>query len=253
MTGEGGREGGGRAADALGRGGRWLRESVAAAPPPTLPWANPWKCTLAGILVRRPGSPLLTVRPLTLLDRFGAVHLDSEQVGFDGHARDWSAVTGVRMRNAFELLTTEGLLGDLERVRLLLPPLPGRKRLLMYLAQNLATVLLAALDQGEEALEREIVGELRYRRGLPGGRHVIRYPGLFAAALLSLRPDINDALVGEARRHGVKVTPAGRRRVPPSYGRAKRIAVLRRRTDAIIERIGAGDDPRDERAELEER
>lgn len=245
ISGEDGRAGGGRAADALGRGGRWVRESIAAAPPPTLPWANPWKCTLAGIIVRRPASPLLTVRPLTLLDRFGAVHLDSAQVGFDGQARAWSRVTGVRMRNAFELLTTQALEQDLERVRLLLPPLPGRKRLLMHLAQNLATVLLAALDQGEDALEREIVGELRYRRGVAGDKRPVRYPGLFAAALLSLRPDINDALVGEAQRHGVKVTPADRRRVPPSYGRAKRIAVLRRRTDAIIERIGAGDDPLD--------
>ena len=242
MTGDGG----GRAADALGRGGRWMRRSIAAAPPPTVPWANPWKCTLAGILVRRPGSPLLTVHPLTLLDRFGALHLDSEQVGFDGERHDWSAVAGVRMRDAFELLTTRALEREVDRIRLLLPPVPGRKRLLMFLAQNLATVLLAALDQGEDALEREIVGELRYRRGLPGGRHVIRYPGLFAAALLSLRPDIDDALVGEARRHGVKVTPADRPRSQLGYGGAERIAVLRRRTDAITERIGADDDPADE-------
>jgi hypothetical protein len=246
MTGEGG----GRAADALGRGGRWMRESIAAAPPPALPWTNPWKCTLAGILVRRPGSALLTVHPLTLLDRFGALHLDAEQVGYDGEARDWSKVTGVRMRDAFELLTTRALEQEVDRIRLLLPPLPGRKRLLMFLAQNLSTVLLATLDQGEDALSREIVGELRYRRAVPGGRHVGR-PGLFAAALLSLRPDINDALVGEARRHGVKVTPADRARGRPPYGREERIAVLRRRTDAIVERIGADDDPLDEQAELE--
>ena len=241
MTGDGG----GRAADALGRGGRWMRRSIAAAPPPTVPWANPWKCTLAGILVRRPGSPLLTVHPLTLLDRFGALHLDSEQVGFDGERHDWSTVAGVRMRDAFELLTTRALEREVDRIRLLLPPVPGRKRLLMFLARNLATVLLAALDQGEDALSREIVGELRYRGTVPGHRRGA-HPGLFAAALLSLRPDIDDALVGEARRHGVKVTPADRARGQLGHGGAERIALLRRRTDAIIERIGADDDPADD-------
>ena len=244
MTGDG-KGDRGTAADALGRGGRWMRESIAAAPAPTVPWTNPWKCTLAGILVRRPGSPLLTIHPLTLLDRFGALHLDGEQVGFDGEPHDWSKVGGVRMHTAFDLLTTRALGQEVDRIRPLLPPVPGRKRVLMFLAQNLSTVLLAALDQGDDALGREIVGELLYRGRMPGGRRAAR-PGLFAAALLSLRPDINDALFGEARRHGVTVTPADRVRRPPGRGREKRIALLRSRTDAIIERINGESDPADD-------
>jgi len=187
------------------KGANWVRESIDAAPPPTVPWTNPWKCTLAGILVRRPGSPLLTVHPLTLLDRVGALHLDGAQVGFDGEQCDWSKVTGVRTRNAFELLTTDALEQEVDRIRPLLPPVPGRKRLLMYLAEHLTIVLMAALDQGREALSREIVAEIRYRGTLPGSRHVVR-PGLFAAALLSMRPDINDALIGEASRHEIAVS-----------------------------------------------
>ena len=236
------KDGKGRAADALGRGGRWMRESIAAAPAPMVPWANPWKCTLAGILVRRPGSPLLTIHPLTLLDRFGALHLDSEQVGFDGEPRAWSKVGGVRLNTAFDLLTTRALEQEVDRIRLLLPPVPGRKRVLMFLAENLATVLLAALDQGEDALGREIVGEVQHRGRVPGSRPAVR-PGLFAAALLSLRPDINEALIGEARRHEVRVTPADRVRRPPARSREERIAVLRGRTDAIIERINGESDP----------
>ena len=235
-------DGKGRAADALGRGGRWMRDSIAVAPTPMVPWANPWKCTLAGILVRRPGSPLLTVHPLTLLDRFGALHLDAEQVGFDGEPRDWSKVGGVRLHPAFDLLTTQALAQEVDRIRPLLPPVPGRKRVLTFLAENLATVLLAALDQGDDALGREIVGELHHRGRVPGSRRVAR-PGLFAAALLSLRPDINEALVGEARRHGVKVTPADPEHRPLVRGREERIAVLRRRTDAIIERINGESEP----------
>jgi hypothetical protein len=235
-------EGKGRAADALGRGGRWMRDSIAAAPTPMVPWANPWKCTLAGILLRRPGSALLTIHPLTLLDRFGALHLDAEQVGFDGEPHDWSKVAGVRLHAAFDLLTTRALEQEVDRIRALLPPVPGRKRVLMFLAENLATVLLAALDQGDDALGREIVGELQYRGRVPVSRHTAR-PGLFAAALLSLRPDINEALIGEARRHEVKVTPADEVRRPPAQGRQERIAVLRGRTDAIIERINGEADP----------
>jgi hypothetical protein len=221
-----------------------MRESIAAAPGPTLPWTNPWKCTLAGILLRRPESALLTVHPLTLLDRFGALHLDGEQVGFDGEPRDWSRVGGVRLHTAFDLLTTRALGQEVDRIRPLLPPVPGRKRLLMFLAQNLSTVLLAALDQGDDALGQEIAGELTYRGLVPGGRRAAR-PGLFAAALLSLRPDVNGALLDEARRRGAEVTPADRVRRPAGRGKEKRIALLRSRTDAIIERINRESDPAD--------
>lgn len=188
----------------LDLGGRWIRESIDSAEPPTVPWTNPWKCTLAGILLRRPGSPLLEIGPLILLDRLGALHLDGAQVGFDGEQHDWSKVTAVRQRNAYELLTNDALEQEVDRIRHLLPPVPGRKKLMMYLAEHLTMVLFAALDQGQDALSREIVAEIRYRGKVPGVKHAAR-PGLFAATLLSLRPDINDALIGEAVRREIDV------------------------------------------------
>lgn len=181
-----------------------MRDCIDAAPPPTLPWANPWKCTLAGILIRRPDSPLLDAGPLTALDRFGAVHLDGNDVGFDGHHHEWSNVTGVQTRSAIELLTNDALEREVDRLRYLLPPIPGRKRLLMYVAEHLTLVLFTALDQSEDALSRQIVSEIAYRGAVPGIRRHAR-PGLFAAALLSLRPDINAALIGEAERRGLPV------------------------------------------------
>jgi hypothetical protein len=221
--------------------GRRLREAVAAAPAPPLPWSGPWKCTLAGILVRRPDSPLLTIRPLTALDRFGALHLDTEEVGFDGEPRDWSKVSELRRREAFELLTTDVLEREVDRIRKLFPPVPGRRKALTYLAENLATVLLAALDQGEDALGRPVVGELHHRGRLPG-KHVDR-PGLFAAALLSLRPDIGEALLDQAARHGVPVTSAQTAGRPLPAERDARVAVLRRRTEALIARLAADAPP----------
>lgn len=181
-----------------------MRESIDAAPPPTLPWANPWKCTLAGILVRRPGSPLLDAGPLSALDRFGALHLDGAHVGFDGHPHEWSRVTAIQTRSAIELLTNDALEREVDRLRYLLPPVPGRKRLLMYVAEHLTLVLFTALDQSEDALRRRIVAEIGHRGPVPAVRRHAR-PGLFAAALLSLRPDINGALIGEAERLGVEV------------------------------------------------
>jgi hypothetical protein len=77
----------------------------------------------------------------------------------------------------------------------------------MYLAEHLTLVLFTALDQSEEVLHREIVAELQYRGPLPGIKRVAQ-PGLFAAALLSLRPDINQALIGEAERRGLTVSPS---------------------------------------------
>jgi hypothetical protein len=173
-----------------------VREAVFAAPVPLVPWSGPWKCTLAGILVRRPRSPLLTIRPLTALDRFGALHLDTEQLGFDGEPRDWTKISELRLRDSFELLTTDALEREVDRIRRLFPPVPGRRKALTYLAENLATVLLAALDQGEDALGRAVLGELHHRGRLPGKR--VERPGLFAAALLSLRPDFGAALIAEA-------------------------------------------------------
>lgn len=237
----------GRGLAASGRaGGRWVREAVAAAPEPRVPWSGPWKCTLAGILVRRPGSPLLTIRPLTALDRFGALHLDTEEVGFDGAPKEWQRVTGLRLREAFELLTTDALEREVSGIRRMFPPIPGRRRALTYLAENLATVLLAALDQDGDALGRAVVGELRHR-GRAGARHVER-PGLFAAALLSLRPDFGEALLAEAGRHGVPVTRATSERPPPADrdARIARVAVLRRRTEALVARL-AEDAPEPER------
>jgi hypothetical protein len=221
-------------------GGQWIRDSIAAAPAPPLPSTGPWKCTLAGILAHRPNSPLLKLRPLTLLDRFGAVHLDTVQVGFDGEQHDWTRVTAVRMRNAFELLTTDALEQEVDRIRSLFPPLPGRKKTLTFVAENLATVLLAALDQGDDALDRAIVGEVRYRGRLPGTRTV--RPGLFASALLSLRPDIGEALLAEAAQRGIPITAAEdstRRRADAAAEREERINALRQRTDAIITRLHA--------------
>lgn len=193
--------------DLLGRGGRWMRESIDAAPAPTLPWANPWKCTLAGILIRRPGSPLLEAGPLSMLDRFGALHLDGAHVGFDGEPHEWDKVTAVRLRTAIELLTNDALEREVDRIRYLLPPIPGRKKLMMYLAEHLTLVLFTALDQSEDVLHRAIVAEVQYRGPVPGIKRTAQ-PGLFAAALLSLRPDINQALIGEVERRGLPVNPA---------------------------------------------
>jgi hypothetical protein len=227
---------GGKGLAASGRvSGRWVREAVSAAPPPLVPWSGPWKVTLAGILVRRPGSPLLTIRPLTALDRFGALHLDTEEVGFDGEPQEWSKVTELRLRDAFELLTTDALEREVSGIRRMFPPIPGRRRALTYLAENLATVLLAALDQGEDALGRAVVGELHHR-GRLAGKHVER-PGLFAAALLSLRPDFGEALLAEAARHDVPVTRAETVGRPLPADRDARVAVLRRRTEALVARL----------------
>jgi hypothetical protein len=194
--------------DVLGRGGRWIREAVDSTAPPPLPWTNPWKCTLAGILLRRPNSPLLTLGPIAELDRFGALHLDGAHVGFDGKPHDWTKVTGIRLRTAIDLLTNDAVEREVDRIRHFLPPIPGRKKLLMYLAEHLTLVLYTALDQSEDALHHEIVAELQYRGKFKPTKRTAR-PGLFAAAFLSLRPDINDALIAEARRRGVKVIRAG--------------------------------------------
>ncbi|HSA52254.1 MAG TPA: hypothetical protein VLH10_19375 [Yinghuangia sp.] len=225
--------------------GDWVRTALGALPVPSSPATATWEYSLGVLICTHPRVPAATARLLTPLDSLGAVGFGPEGVGFDGENVPWDKVTGLRLHDAFTVMTTDGLDAEIDRVREVLPPLPGRKWVVGKAVEAAATVALASLEQAaERRLDTvEVACEITYKGML--GRQKTLNAGLFATALLAHRPEVAAALVATAVAHGVPVTPAPAR----TQDAAARAVALRARTDAMAERLRAaqqesqGDDP----------
>ncbi|MGF1428268.1 hypothetical protein [Kitasatospora sp. LaBMicrA B282] len=217
--------------------GAWAYTALTSIAPPPVPVVEPWRLSIGVLLGRHPKTPALAHKALGALDRFGAVQLGPAAAGFDGEEIPWEKVVGIRTRNAFEVMTTQALEQEVDRLRVLLPPVPGRKWIVTKAAEAMATVVLAALEHGsvgqrldELAIPVEIV-----HKGLLG-RERVQSGGLFAAATLTVVEQSARSLIATARQHGVPVTPA-----EPSTAaepdRAAHLRALRERTDAMAARL----------------
>ncbi|NUU25215.1 MAG: hypothetical protein HOV68_27490, partial [Streptomycetaceae bacterium] len=207
--------------------GDWARSALGALPVPDSPTAVTWEYSLGVLIARHPRIPSATAKLLRPLDGLGAVRFGPDDVGFDGENVPWEKVTGLRLHDAFAVMTTEGLDAEVDRVREVLPPVPGRKWVVSKVVEAAATVVLASLEQAaEQRLDTvEVACEITYK-GLLGRQKKVQ-ASLFATALLAQRPEVARSLVATAQAHGVPVTPA-----PPAKEDATaRTAALRARTD----------------------
>ncbi|QKV96559.1 hypothetical protein HUT19_36725 [Streptomyces sp. NA02950] len=104
---------------------------------------------------------------------------------------------------------TDGFDAEIDRVRDLLPPLPGRTRAVTKVVEGLGTVALAALEQsGEQRLDtREVAREIVYR-GLLGREKSLRAQ-LFTTAPLAQQPEVVHSLVVTAESMGGTGPPGG--------------------------------------------
>lgn len=244
--------------DAVQRGrrslatGSWVLAALRDVPDPAVPIAAPWEVTLVQLVLRHPRTPPRLDRALKYAERMGAVSLSPESVGFDGESAEWRDVAEVRTRNAFDVLTTDALDREIDRIRGLLPPLPGRKWVVTRVTEVVLTLALATLEQASEKSwdELQVVSDLVERGALGRRRHL--QPGLFATLILSLRRTAYDSLLATAGTHDVPIVPDPSSTSEPS----DRAALIRRRTDALaarIRRLHDAEPPRDTtpRAELE--
>ncbi|WP_207892077.1 hypothetical protein [Streptacidiphilus pinicola] len=223
-----------RAAEGVARG-EWAYKALTQVAPPAVPVVEPWVLSVGALLGRHPRTPQLVHKALGLLDGFGAVHLGPEGVGFDGEEIPWEKLLEVRTRNAFEVMTTQALEQEVDRIRRFLPPVPGRKWLVTRAAETLGTVVLAALEHGsfDRPLDQiEVPVEIAYK-GLLGRRRVLT-GGLFAVAGLVVVDQAAESLAATARQHGVPVV-AGPPLADSDADRADRVGMLRDRTDAMAE------------------
>lgn len=202
---------------------------------PSAPATVTWEYSLGVLICLHPRVPAATAKLLSALDGLGAVRFGPDDVGFDGENVPWEKVTGLRLHDAFTVMTTDGLDTEIDRVRDVLPPVPGRKWVVSKAVEAAATVALASLEQA--AARRldavDVACEITYK-GLLGRQKTIS-ASLFATALLAQHPEVAQSLVATAVAHGVPVTPA-----PPATGdAAARAQALRARTDAMTERLRA--------------
>ncbi|MET8627244.1 hypothetical protein ABZW30_26395 [Kitasatospora sp. NPDC004669] len=226
-------------------GGRWALTALGSVAPPPVPATEPWKLSVGTLIGRHPRTPAVAHKLLGLLDGFGAVHLGSTEVGFDGEEIEWDKVVEIRTRNAFEVLTTTALEQDVDRIREFLPPVPGRKWAVTKAGEALATVVLAALERGsvDQRLDELTVPTRIVHRGLLGRRRTAD-AGSFAAATLVVVGQVGESLIATARQRGIPVLPADQ---PVEPDRAAHVAVLRERTDSVARLLSrieqSGQDP----------
>ncbi|MBL1097462.1 hypothetical protein [Streptomyces coffeae] len=217
--------------------GDWVVGVLGALPAPAAPATEEWEFSLGALVCRHPRVPAITARALRPLDSIGALRFGPESVGFDGEDIPWKQVVRLQLHDAFSAMTTDGFDAEIDRVRDLLPPLPGRKWAVTKVVEGLGAVALAALEQsGEQRLDtREVACEIVYG-GLLGREKSLR-AHLFTTALLAQQPEVAHSLVVTAESMGVPVLPAepGRMKVEA----AERVRALRRRTDAVAAQLGA--------------
>ncbi|WP_331766694.1 hypothetical protein [Embleya sp. NBC_00896] len=232
----GSRIGAGRARIASGD---WVHSTLDALPAPAAPTAVQWEFSLGALVSRHPKVPAITARPLRLLDGLGAVRFGPKTVGFDGEDIEWEKVVRLTLHDAFASMTTAALDAEIDRVRDVLPPLPGRKWAVTKVVEGLVTVVLASLEQADDRRldSAEVACEITYRGRF--GREKTLRASLFATALLARQTAVADSLVATARANGVEVVTATPAAAADPAAAAERTRALRARTDAIAEKLRA--------------
>ncbi|WP_432035139.1 hypothetical protein [Streptomyces cucumeris] len=215
--------------------GDWAVGVLGTLPAPAAPATGEWEFSLGALVCRHPRVPVVTARALRSLDSIGALRFGPESVGFDGEGIPWQQVVRLQLHDALSAMTTDGFDAGIDRIRDLLPPLPGRKWAVTKVVEGLGAVALAALEtSGDQRLDsREVACEIVYRGAF--GREKTLRAHLFTTALLAQQPEVAHSLVVTAESLGVRVLPAAPGR--PEVGAAERVHALRRRTDAVAARL----------------
>ncbi|MFD0631537.1 hypothetical protein ACFQ9X_07735 [Catenulispora yoronensis] len=139
---------------------------------PSVPAEAPWELSLAAYLRQTTALPSLALKPLGLLDRYGAVAVGPEAAGFDGDDVPWPKIVRLEVRDVVEVVSDAAMAREAEKIRSMLPPVPGRKWVVdhaMALLGDIAGPRLAGARGGD------VVSEIVYR-GCWGGRRRFR-PG----------------------------------------------------------------------------
>jgi hypothetical protein len=207
--------------------------ALAAVPRPAVPVTEPWQLSIATLLGVHPRVPGVAVRLLELLDRFGEVTVGPSQIGFDGEDIPWDKVVEIRTHPTATLVPDIAVDKEVDRIRDLLPPVPGRKWVVSKAAECLLTLVMAVTASAEQD-DRLVPCEIVYRSVF--GRPKELSAGLFAATILGAFPSVGDALIATAEARGIPVNPVANEALVSREQRAQR---LRAASDKLTERVRA--------------
>lgn len=163
---------------------------------PAAPAEEPWQLSLAGYLRQRTDLPKLALKPLGLLDRYGEIAVSPTEMAFDGEDVPWGRVVRLELRDVVEVVSDAAMAREAEKIRSMLPPVPGRKWVVdhaMALLGDLAGPYLAKTHGGA------VVSEVVHRGRL--GREKTLQAGVFAALVMAKWPEVRHSLVATARLH----------------------------------------------------
>ncbi|GAA2017301.1 hypothetical protein GCM10009839_11350 [Catenulispora yoronensis] len=167
---------------------------------PSVPAEAPWELSLAAYLRQTTALPSLALKPLGLLDRYGAVAVGPEAAGFDGDDVPWPKIVRLEVRDVVEVVSDAAMAREAEKIRSMLPPVPGRKWVVdhaMALLGDIAGPRLAGARGGD------VVSEIVYRGVL--GREKTLQAGVFASLVMATWPDVQRSFTATARLHGIDV------------------------------------------------
>lgn len=171
-----------------------------APPMPSIPAREQWELSLAAYLRHTTDLPSLALKPLGLLDRYGAVAVGPQTVGFDGEDVPWDKVVRLEVRDVVEVVSDAAMAHEAEKIRSLLPPLPGRKWVVDHAMALLGTFAGPRLAHARGG---DVVSAIVYRGKL--GRDKTLQAGVFAALVMATWPDVRRSLTSTARLHAVEV------------------------------------------------
>ena len=222
---------------------------LAGLPMPSAPATETWTLSIGNLLLRG-GGPPVAGKALVSLDRFGRVSIGPDHVGIDGEDVAWGTVTAVRTSPPVTALLSQDVVRrEVERVKRLVPPMPGRSLVLARIGTVLGDLLGRALSGG--ALSPGTVVSAVESTGRLGRQKIVDV-GLTAALVLMATPEVGYArsrpqhpghgraapCAGDGRPVGHAVG-RGDRSVVPAAGRGgARRAVARRRPGALT--VGEG-------------
>ncbi|MFH5230860.1 hypothetical protein [Antrihabitans spumae] len=209
----------------------WLQRALAAIPQPAAPVTQRWEASVGALVASQTSLPGPAARALHSLDTIGAVVVSPTEVGFDGTTIPWSDVVEVRLHSAVDLLPDVVIDKEVDRIRRLFPPVPGRKWLVHKTVDGLLTLALTAFNRpASEA--RAVPCEIVYRGSL--GRTKQLSGGLFVAGALAELDGVSEAVVATAQAHRIPVTPVHGN---GSESRAQHAQHLQARAGALRDRL----------------
>jgi len=169
-------------------------------PMPSVPAAALWEISLAAYLRRRTDLPSLALKPLGLLDRYGEVAVGPDHMAFDGEDVPWHKAVRVIVRDVVEVVSDAAMAREAEKIRHMLPPVPGRKWVVDHAMALLGEFAAPRLTKARGG---DVVSEVVYRGAL--GREKTLQAGVFAALVMATWPQVRQSLVATARANGVEV------------------------------------------------